>query len=185
MLISKCTLVSASTLCACKNFFTSPTYFKIFEKSFKTTCLFTNSTKKYFNLGIIILVDFQKSLNLDKSKSPQKQLNGMIVLFSYIKCSIFKWIPGCESNQYGENCTDCNAKCTDCDITRGCVSCQGKFTGSECNLCLPGYMGNNCGMVLLLLFVQKSLLILKKQLFQKCYFHKSVLYLQLIVLWFH
>lgn len=78
----------------------------------------------------------------------------MIVLFSYIKCSIFKWIPGCESNQYGENCTDCNAKCTDCDITRGCVSCQGKFTGSECDLCLPGYMGNNCGKVLVPLFLK-------------------------------
>nr|XP_034310737.1 receptor-type tyrosine-protein phosphatase alpha [Crassostrea gigas] len=54
---------------------------------------------------------------------------------------------GCDSNQYGENCYDCNNRCTDCDITRGCVSCQGKFTGSECNLCLPGYMGNNCGRI--------------------------------------
>lgn len=53
-------------------------------------------------------------------------------------------IYGCEQNQYGENCTECNNRCLECDVTKGCISCQGKFTGSYCELCLPGYTGNNC-----------------------------------------
>uniref|UniRef100_A0A8W8MFM1 Multiple epidermal growth factor-like domains 10 n=1 Tax=Magallana gigas TaxID=29159 RepID=A0A8W8MFM1_MAGGI len=53
-------------------------------------------------------------------------------------------IYGCEQNQYGENCTSCSNKCTECDITKGCVSCQGQLSGSSCELCLPGYMESNC-----------------------------------------
>ncbi|XP_052681709.1 multiple epidermal growth factor-like domains protein 11 isoform X4 [Crassostrea angulata] len=53
-------------------------------------------------------------------------------------------IYGCEQNQYGENCTSCSNKCTECDITKGCVSCQGQLSGSSCELCPPGYMESNC-----------------------------------------
>ena len=54
---------------------------------------------------------------------------------------------GCSRNQYGENCTNCSDGCSKCDIDNGCVSCRERFTGINCQLCEPGYTGDNCGRV--------------------------------------
>nr|XP_022325437.1 receptor-type tyrosine-protein phosphatase F-like isoform X2 [Crassostrea virginica] len=53
-------------------------------------------------------------------------------------------IYGCSRNQYGENCTNCSDGCSKCDIDNGCVSCRERFTGINCQLCEPGYTGDNC-----------------------------------------
>ena len=51
---------------------------------------------------------------------------------------------GCDVNQYGEECSNCSNGCLECDVVRGCVSCRRQFIGSDCELCQPGFMGENC-----------------------------------------
>ena len=54
---------------------------------------------------------------------------------------------GCDVNQYGEECSNCSNRCLECDVVKGCVSCRRQFIGSDCQLCQPGFMGENCGKV--------------------------------------